>query len=399
MTAVTVGILPFETFGAEKTSTMGHECGQLITQFLSHTPSIVVIPERDVKTVINNNVVSELTPERLKHIAKLLNANFLILGSITRIRDEISIDAQLFYNFPGDNYFKTYAEGTDLTVVAKDVARKLEQEILDMAALVQPSQRSTIIVSNIPKSSPDEKKLAYEEYVDRTLSETQHQVAEKEKDVSKTGAGEEPEESELTHKNAMETKSERITPPHIAGSELKDSKQTDTTIQQRGSFPQSSPDKDSKKEAAAIEGVTLDKPINISADTLEYDNKNNSAVFRGNVVARQNEVVLFADMISVIYARSVEHESGRGRVQQLTAEGNVKVIQGERIATGQKIVFYNDEQKIVATGNPRVWQGDNVITGNKITVYLKEDRSVVEGTMQERVSATIFPKDKRKQNK
>jgi lipopolysaccharide export system protein LptA len=108
---------------------------------------------------------------------------------------------------------------------------------------------------------------------------------------------------------------------------------------------------------------------------------------------------MFADTIDVLYGEKNDAQPDKGKLRQLTAVGNVKVIQGERIATGQKIVFYNDEQKIVATGGPRVWQGDNVIVGTKITVYLKEDRSVVEGTPQDRVSATIFPKEKKNKKK
>ena len=72
-------------------------------------------------------------------------------------------------------------------------------------------------------------------------------------------------------------------------------------------------------------------------------------------------------------------------------------MQADRIATGDRIVFYNDEQKIVATGNPRVWQGENVVQGSRITVYLAEKRSVVEGTRDRRVQATLFPGSMRTQ--
>jgi lipopolysaccharide export system protein LptA len=108
---------------------------------------------------------------------------------------------------------------------------------------------------------------------------------------------------------------------------------------------------------------------------------------------------MFADQMEATYAGKAGGKNEKGGIKELAATGNVKIIQGDRIATGQKIVFYGDEQKIVATGNPRVWQGDNVIVGNKITVYLKQDRSVVEGTPQARVSATIQPKEKKGKKK
>ena len=93
---------------------------------------------------------------------------------------------------------------------------------------------------------------------------------------------------------------------------------------------------------------------------------------------------MFADKMDVLY-------NDEGEIRTIASKGNVKVIQGERIATGENIIFFKQEQKIVVTGNPRVWQGDNVIQGKKITVFLKEDRSVIEGGPDGRVNATIYP--------
>jgi len=101
-------------------------------------------------------------------------------------------------------------------------------------------------------------------------------------------------------------------------------------------------------------------------------------------VARQSDILMFADKMDVLY-------NDEGEIRTIASQGNVKVIQGERIATGDKIIFFKQEQKIVVTGNPRVWQGDNVIQGKKITVFLKEDRSVIEGGPDGRVNATIYP--------
>jgi lipopolysaccharide export system protein LptA len=98
-------------------------------------------------------------------------------------------------------------------------------------------------------------------------------------------------------------------------------------------------------------------------------------------------MVIFADSMRVTY-------EDKGKLKQIEALGGVKMIQGDRIATGDTIVFYNDQQKVVLTGNPRVWQGDNVINGEKITVFIKEERSIVEGSTANRVSATIVPKKK-----
>jgi lipopolysaccharide export system protein LptA len=135
---------------------------------------------------------------------------------------------------------------------------------------------------------------------------------------------------------------------------------------------------------------SLSKAISINSDTMEYDNRANKGVFKGNVVARQADIVMFANSMHVYY-------SDGGGLSRVDAQGNVRVVQGDRIATGSRIIFNNATQTIVATGSPRVWQGDNVVHGTKITVYLKEERTVVESDSNSRASATIYPDSDKKQ--
>jgi lipopolysaccharide export system protein LptA len=117
---------------------------------------------------------------------------------------------------------------------------------------------------------------------------------------------------------------------------------------------------------------------------MEYDNRENKAIFKGNVVARQDDITMFANTMHVYY-------EGEGGLSKVDAQGGVRVVQGDRVATGERIIFNNASKTIVATGNPRVWQGDNVVHGGKITVYLREERTIVEGAADGRASATIYP--------
>lgn len=157
-------------------------------------------------------------------------------------------------------------------------------------------------------------------------------------------------------------------------------------------MPVSAPAK--KKRAAAKDArdpgfFSLAKAISINSDTMEYDNRQNMAIFNGNVVARQDDIVMFANSMHVFYSEA-------GGLSRVEAKGDVRVLQGDRIATGSSIVFDNATQTIVATGSPRVWQGDNVVHGRKITVFLKEERTVVEGEPNSRASATIYPDSDKK---
>ncbi|MEI6127569.1 MAG: lipopolysaccharide transport periplasmic protein LptA [Pseudomonadota bacterium] len=394
-TAVRVAALPFEFFSGEKKSALGTEVALKLLRQLSRNPLILTPDIKDIQSVVSKDEPATPHEERLREIAKLLDVNFILFGSLTKVRDELSVDVQVFYNFPGDAYFKTFAQGREIEKIVEELARKLELEIMDKAELIPPAQRPKGKV--VRKTLPDETLKAdvdvaeYEKEVDRELAAEQESAALHEKVNKKAGSllkADEPEESELTKESTQKEIKTDGAVADSSGSHKKEPAGIKDDVQ-------SEEEHDQGKKKGGAASFKFDQPVNINADTLEYDNKNNSAIFRGNVVARQADIVIFADLMEVAYGEKNSNKAEKGGLKQLTATGNVKAIQGERIATGQKIVFYNDEQKIVATGNPRVWQGDNVIVGNKITVYLREDRSVVEGNMQDRVSATLFPREKK----
>ncbi len=110
--------------------------------------------------------------------------------------------------------------------------------------------------------------------------------------------------------------------------------------------------------------------------------------FSGNVVAKQGEMVIYADRAQVFYMKGQEGNE----VKEIVATGNVKIQEGDRLATSQKAVFLNAEQKIILTGQPKVWQGQDMLSGDRITVLLEEDKSIVEGSPERRVEVILYPK-------
>jgi lipopolysaccharide export system protein LptA len=87
-----------------------------------------------------------------------------------------------------------------------------------------------------------------------------------------------------------------------------------------------------------------------------------------------------------------EKKEGGNEIREIAASGNVKIYEGDRLATGNKAVLYNREQKIVLTEQPKVWQGKDMVSGEKITVLLNEDKSIVEGGPDRRVEVILHPK-------
>jgi lipopolysaccharide export system protein LptA len=129
-----------------------------------------------------------------------------------------------------------------------------------------------------------------------------------------------------------------------------------------------------------------DEPIQVTSDRLEADEAARQMKFIGNVVARQGDVVIYAQELLLFLGEDTRE------VERIEATRDVRVVQGERIATGQKGIFYRNEGRIVLSGSPRVHQGEDFIEGDEITVFLYEERSVVKGREGTPVKAIFHPK-------
>jgi lipopolysaccharide export system protein LptA len=141
-------------------------------------------------------------------------------------------------------------------------------------------------------------------------------------------------------------------------------------------------------------GLTATRaPIDITSDTVEANQKQNNVTFKGNVVAKQEDITLYANTLVIYY------DPENKKLKEIVAMGNVKVVQLERRATSQKATFHQDENKVVLAGEAVVREGENVIRGEKITFYVDDERSVVEGGKGSRVNTRITPPPKEEMKK
>ena len=129
-------------------------------------------------------------------------------------------------------------------------------------------------------------------------------------------------------------------------------------------------------------------PIDIISDSVEADQKQNRVSFKGTVVAKQEDTTLYANTLIIRYDPDTK------KLREIMAIGNVKLVQIERRATGQKATFQLDENKAVLEGEAVVREGENVIRGEKMTFYVDEERSIVEGGKGGRVNTRITPPPK-----
>jgi lipopolysaccharide export system protein LptA len=132
------------------------------------------------------------------------------------------------------------------------------------------------------------------------------------------------------------------------------------------------------------------QPISVKSNELFTDSKSRTATFTGKVVAKQQDVSIFADKLVVYYP------SDGGDVDRVEASGNVRIVQQNRLATAGHAVYNNREGKITLSESPRIQQGKDVVSGSVITYMLDEEKSVVKGGPERRVEVMIYPKEKGK---
>jgi len=145
------------------------------------------------------------------------------------------------------------------------------------------------------------------------------------------------------------------------------------------------PKKEVPTEVGGVKLVDTGQPIDITSDKVETYSKENLIVFRGNVMARQKDILIYSDSLEASI-----FEDGKG-IEKIVAGGNVKIQQGLRVASCQKAVFYNLDQKVILTGDPKVWEGDNMVSGDEIVFDIEQNRVEVKGGSGGRGKAKIHP--------
>lgn len=147
-------------------------------------------------------------------------------------------------------------------------------------------------------------------------------------------------------------------------------------------------------------------PIEIVSDKMEAFQDKKMIVFSGNAVARQGDISIKTDSLSVFYRKSNDKKEKIGKQEVETAgdldkielKGHVIISQKDMSATGDEAVYYQESGQFIMTGNPVLQQGKNIIKGCRVVIYANENRGKVEQCPAEnsgRVTAIIQPQDKK----
>jgi lipopolysaccharide export system protein LptA len=131
-------------------------------------------------------------------------------------------------------------------------------------------------------------------------------------------------------------------------------------------------------------------PITIKASQLTADNKGKKAVFTGKVVAKQGDITIFSDKLTIYYG------TNKNEVEKIEADGNVRIVQENRVGSAAHAVYDSREGKITLSGGtPRVTQGADSTTGKIITYLIDDERSTVIGETGAPVVTIIHPRERK----
>ncbi|APZ52785.1 LptA/OstA family protein [Salipiger abyssi] len=128
----------------------------------------------------------------------------------------------------------------------------------------------------------------------------------------------------------------------------------------------------------AFGGMTQDTsaPVEVSADQLQINQSDGTALYTGNVVIGQGEMRLAAPRVLVIYTE------GQGRIDRMEASGGVTLVSGEEAAESDRADYSIDTGVIVMTGNVLLTQGANALTSERMVVNLEDGTAQMTGRVR-----------------
>lgn len=117
-----------------------------------------------------------------------------------------------------------------------------------------------------------------------------------------------------------------------------------------------------------------DAPVDIRSDRLTIHQKEQRAVFEGNVKTVQGELKINCEKLTVTYAGEKDKSAKAGEIKQMVFTGSVSIAQKNRNGHCEKAVYDRVAGRIVCTGKPWVVEGENRIRGESIVYLLEEDQ-------------------------
>lgn len=128
--------------------------------------------------------------------------------------------------------------------------------------------------------------------------------------------------------------------------------------------------------------LALDQPIQIEADQMTAMSKSQAVTFTGNVDAKQGDIRIRADEMTIYYIKD-ELESGQSKdaqqVKKIVCKGKVEVTSKDWLGTSDVMHYFSKENLVQLIGNAKAYKGQNMVEGERINYYLDSGKSEVLG--------------------
>ncbi|MHA7628128.1 LptA/OstA family protein [Corallococcus sp. M7] len=140
---------------------------------------------------------------------------------------------------------------------------------------------------------------------------------------------------------------------------------------------------------ASLAPTGLRNPVDLSADHVTGDR--NQAVLTGNVVVKHQTMDIRCDKMTGYY-------NATRQVTRVVCAGNVRAVDGDRQARGERADYDVPSGVLVVTGSPEARQGNTYLTGTKVRLILGNERLEVENAriLVDSPSTTAVPGTRKK---
>jgi lipopolysaccharide export system protein LptA len=133
-------------------------------------------------------------------------------------------------------------------------------------------------------------------------------------------------------------------------------------------------------------------PIRVDADKLEVFDRDNRAVYSGDVIAVRGTTTMRSSQMTIFYDSSrrggqggggaVQSNTGGGAPQEgalkrIELKGPVSVVNGSQTATANEMIYDAVAKTVTLKGNAVVADGQNIQRGELMVYHTEESRAVI----------------------
>jgi lipopolysaccharide export system protein LptA len=154
-----------------------------------------------------------------------------------------------------------------------------------------------------------------------------------------------------------------------------------------------------------LPGAGSKQPVSIEADKLVYFDKEQKAIYTGNVVVIQGDTKMTCSGLTIFMEKAAAAgdaapaadpaKNGAGgsssHVKHLEAAGPVTVISKTQVATGDRGSYDKAQNKVWLIGNVTLTDSGNVTKGDKLTYDLATGQATVDTGAAGRVKGLFIP--------